>query len=134
MTEAAILLDEPYTDTVSRVQLTEMLERLCELSKSSVITGARLDTGEHANALMLRGNSSPQIICWDPLPASYPGTGDIFASVMTGRLMLGDTFARSVVRASDFVRSAVAATIGSGQLPRNGVCFEPLLSSLGPAD
>lgn len=130
MTEAAILLDEPYTDTVDREKLNEMLTRLCEMSKAAVITGVKLRGEGHANAFMCRGNSVPTIIGWEPVPASYPGTGDIFASVMTGRLTLGDTMHSAVSAATRFVRSAAAATLNNGQPTRNGVEFERVLGEL----
>ena len=130
MTEAAILLDKPYTDTVDCKELHEMLTRLCEMSKAAVITGVKLSDGSHANAFMCRGSSEPAVIGWEPVPASYPGTGDIFASVMTGRLMLGDALLTAVNTATSFVRSAVAITVNNGQPTRNGVEFERVLGEL----
>ncbi len=130
MTEAAILLGEPYTDTVSREKLRDMLERLCGMSKAAVITGVRLDDGTHANAFMVRGSNELSVIHWTPVPASYPGTGDIFASVMTGRLTMGDALINAVGDATRFVWEAVKATADNGKPNRNGVEFERVLGSL----
>ncbi len=129
-TEAAMLLDERYPESISEVSARGWLERLCKSAKSAVITGAVLDTGEHAN-LCLDGRSGKyDCVCWEPLPASYPGTGDIFASVMTGRLLRGDTLSDAVKRATAFARRTVEVTLGNGQPPRNGVEFERVLCDL----
>ena len=134
MTEAAILLDEDYTDTVDRITARGMLIRLCEMAKAAVITGVKLDTGEHANIFMRRGSDEMSEICWEPLPASYPGTGDIFSSVMTGRLTLGAELTEAVETATVFVRNAVSVTMDNGQPRRNGVEFERLLGELSETD
>jgi pyridoxine kinase len=130
ITEAAMLLDEPYPDSLTEAQARNWLERLCRSAKSAVITGAVLDTGEHANLCLDGASGEYTCICWEPLPASYPGTGDIFASVMTGRLLLGYKLSDAVRAATGFARRAVEVTIGNGQPERNGVEFERVLREL----
>ena len=129
-TEAAMLLDEPYPDRLTESTARGWLERLCGSAQSAVITGAVLDNGQRAN-LCLDGTTGEYTrILWEPLPASYPGTGDVFASVMTGRLLLGDTLSDAVKAATAFSRHAVEITIGNGQPARNGVEFERILNEL----
>ncbi|MBR5087992.1 MAG: pyridoxamine kinase [Ruminiclostridium sp.] len=130
LTEAALLLDLPYSDRLSESRTRDMLELLCTMSKSAVITGVRFDTGEHANVCLNGETGEYAVIRWTPLPASYPGTGDIFASVMTGRMMLGDPFEKAVRTATDFVHSAVRVSMDNGQPRRNGVEFERVLREL----
>jgi len=130
LTEAALLLDMPYTDRLSEARARDMLELLCTMSKSAVITGVKFESGEHANVCLNGETGEYAAVRWTPLPASYPGTGDIFASVMTGRMMLGDTFETAVRKASDFVYSAVKVTMDNGQPLRNGVEFELVLGEL----
>ena len=101
------------------------------MSGSAVMTGVTLDTGKHAN-LCLDRNGSYDRVCWEPLPASYPGTGDIFASVLTGKLLLGSSLSGAAQCASDFSFRAVENSLDSGQPTRNGVQFEPLLHTLAP--
>lgn len=128
-TEAAMLLNEPYTRILSEKEARSRLERLCKMTKAAVITGIELDTGEHANMCLDGQSGEFTRVDWDPLPVSYPGTGDIFASVMTGRLILGDALPAAVRAATEFSRKCVEVTINNGQPVRNGVEFERLLSS-----
>ena len=132
ITEAALLLDEPYEKVLSEKTVKIRLERLCKIAKSAVITGIELDTGEHANICLDGITGEYTRIDWKPVPASYPGTGDIFASVLTGRLILGDPLYVAVGMATSFVRSAVKATVNNGQPARNGVEFERVLGELMP--
>ncbi len=64
------------------------------------------------------------------VPASYPGTGDIFASVLTGALLQGDSLPISLDRAVHFVALAIRATFGYGAPEREGVLLERVLPSL----
>ena len=66
------------------------------------------------------------------MDAYYPGTGDLFSSVLTGGLVRGEPLAGAVRRAADFVRACIehteAAQNGGSRL--FGVQFEPLLLQL----
>lgn len=64
------------------------------------------------------------------IPARYPGTGDIFASVITGSLLQGDSLPLSLDRAVQFVSLAIRATFGHNFPEREGVFLERVLPSL----
>ena len=61
------------------------------------------------------------------VPISYPGTGDIFASVVVGALLNEDSLPMAVERASRFVELAIKTTYGYGTDPRMGVMLESCL-------
>ena len=63
-------------------------------------------------------------------PGAYPGTGDLFASVLTGALARGADLAEAVELAGEFVRRAVARTNALGCDKREGVQFEAELPFL----
>ena len=64
------------------------------------------------------------------MEVSFPGTGDLFASVLCGGLMQGRPLAESAALAENFVHSAIVRT-AEHNLPRfHGVDFEPLLGCL----
>ena len=62
----------------------------------------------------------------------YPGTGDIFASVLLGSLLEGLALGEAAVSASRFAADCVRNTIdcGADEPVRNGVILESLLGSL----
>lgn len=62
--------------------------------------------------------------------AIYPGTGDLFAAVLTGGLIRGERLACSAQRAAEFVRLCAEHTLARKLPAREGVEFEPLLGRL----
>ena len=64
------------------------------------------------------------------VPQAFLGTGDVFASVLTGSLVKGNSLSNATRQAVDFVRACAERT-AQQQLPmREGVDFEPLLGLL----
>jgi len=64
------------------------------------------------------------------IPAAYPGTGDIFTSVLTGALLQGDSLPIALDRAVQFISLAIRSTFGYNTPGREGVMFEKVLYSL----
>ena len=88
LTEACMLLKiPPFTEGLSRSQAKSLLVRLSELGPNYVvITGAPMVSGQIANIGYDRQHNSFWCILCDYVPVSYPGTGDLFASVLTGAM------------------------------------------------
>ncbi len=130
LTEAALLLDEDYPDTLTENEVREWAERLCEKAKAVVITGVHLSDGTYANVSCDRKNGNFNIHRWNRIPVTYPGTGDIFSSVFTGAILKGMSISEATVYASRFCELAINATLESGEPTRNGVEFERVLGFL----
>ncbi len=130
LTEAALLLDEKYPKTLTEKDLQCWLERLCKKAKAAVITGVPLSDGTFANGSLDSRTGLFRIYRWERIPVSYPGTGDIFASVLTGSILKGKSLSDATVFASEFCQLAINATLGNGGEIRNGVEFERVLGFL----
>ena len=132
-TEVALLLGERYDDGVLTVQQARsLLARLAEKGPSRVvITGAALQI---ASGLVNLGFDRESGKYWytadEYIPAGYPGTGDLFAAVLTGGLLSGDSLPIAMSRAAQFVGLAIKTTYSYGSDARYGVMFEPLLGEL----
>lgn len=129
LTEAAILLEEDYPAFLTEPQLRDWTERLCRKAKAAVITGVPLEKGGFVNA-SLDSDGEFRVYNWDRIPVSYPGTGDIFAAVLTGSILKGKALSESVEAAAEFCTLAIKATYESGEPTRNGVEFERVLGHL----
>ncbi len=129
LTEAAILLEEAYPPFLTEAQLRNWAERLCKKSKSVVITGIPMENGSFVNA-SLDEKDDFRIYSWDRIPVSYPGTGDIFAAVLTGSIVNGKSLSEAVEAGAKFCTLAIKATYESGEPARNGVEFERVLGHL----
>lgn len=132
LTEAAMLLGEEYPGApLTRNEIKSMLLKLSEKGPEQVvITGVKLQSGEMENV----GYDGKRGAFWgvdcDYVPASYPGTGDIFASVLTGGMLTGDSLPMAMDRATRFIELAIKTTFGYGSDTRYGVMLEMVLPEL----
>ena len=130
LTETAILLGEGYTPVLTPEKARDWLSRLQKFAPTVVITGVELS--EKGGKIVNLGASSGAF--WradcDYVPENYPGTGDLFAAVLTGGLLRGDNLPVSMSRATAFTEAAVKATFARKTEPRNGVIFEEILPLL----
>lgn len=136
LTEAAILLDEPVANgPLTTAAARSMLARLCKKGpKNVVITGATLATGEYANLCFDSEHNSYWKSASEYLPVSYPGTGDIFAAVLTASLLAGDSLPMAMDRATGYVALTIKTTYGYSTPPREGVMLEDTLEWLTHRD
>lgn len=131
-TEAALLLDEDYANRpTEETGIRNWLERLSLDGKRLVVlTGVSLTEGQIGAGYFDRITGTTGFAMAHQEPAHFPGTGDLFASVLLGALMRGDELPGSVQQAVDFVQRCVACTLEVGTQPLEGVQFEPLLKEL----
>ncbi len=64
------------------------------------------------------------------IPASYPGTGDAFTSVLTGCLIKGYKIDDALKKAGDFILKGIQETIDTKHDPLNGINQEKILPLL----
>jgi len=129
-TEAAILLGEKFTGfPQTKSGLIESVKHLGG-KRSVIITGADLREGVLGCAVYDSTDGSATVIEGERLGGSFPGTGDIFASVLLGSLLRGNNLLDSAATAMEFVRSCVTVTLAAGTPAREGVLLEAVISEL----
>lgn len=132
LTEAAFLLGENPCQEISTEKAVHWCKQLSELGPDHVIITSAPGTNEQ-NVATLAYNRLDQrtwrVIC-DYVPASYPGTGDAFASVITGCLLNGDSLPEALDRAIHFINMGIKATFGYQHNPLNGMNQEKVLHYL----
>lgn len=132
LTEAYILLNEPYShEPLTRQRLKSCLRGW--RTRTPLCGGHRqrsLLREDAANTGYDRDQNAYWCVPYDYVPTSYPGTGDIFASVLTGSMITGDSFPMAMARASAFVELAIKATFSYGTDTRYGVMLEKCLAWL----
>lgn len=134
-TEACFLLGEQYQEQVLEQDiLKEWLVRLSGFGPSVVImTGIPLGNGYLLN-LGYEKSSAGTGDYWEvvseQIPARYPGTGDIFASILAGALLCKHTVPQAMKLAAEFVAVAIKNTYEAGAPTREGVMLENLLPQL----
>ncbi|MBQ6892885.1 MAG: pyridoxamine kinase [Clostridia bacterium] len=142
LTEACMLCGKEYKDTSSmqpaelKAYISELLYALSEFgAKRIAITGIVTDKESNVATagLDLSEKSldrSPFYITLHREGGSYPGTGDLFASVLLGKMLGGASFTKAVAVASAFVRDVIAVSEKYDTPHREGVALEPCLYKL----
>lgn len=130
LTEAAILLDIPYHE--SQTADTAELVRALSLQgqRSVVLTGYAAAPWQVGALCYDRDTRQIEAVQTARVPQDFPGTGDLFASVLTGALTRGAPLLQAARTAVDFVGSCVARSVAEGAGEADGVDFEPLLRQL----
>lgn len=132
MTEAALLLDEPYRPgPYTKKYICETLNKLARLgSKLVVLTGVHFNETELGVAAYDCATGQVDYAMADKVPAFYPGTGDVFGSVLVSKLVNGKGLAHAAAFAVDFVASSIRRTYDAGTDSRFGINFEAGLKSI----
>ena len=138
LTEACFLTDTPYRDTkqLSEQDVNGYVNGLMDALQvqfrcRTVITGIHQKNGSVAN-LCADTDGSRFLSAQPECGHSYPGTGDIFASVLLGELLRGTAFAVAVEKAAEFVAHLIRISVRIPTPTREGVALEPELWRLAP--
>ena len=133
MTEAAFLLDEDYPLEMEKAKIKDYLLRLSEIGPEIVIiTSLPFDQSEEKTSVIAYNQNDQrfwQVDC-DYVPTYFPGTGDVFASVIVGSMLQGDSLPLALDRAVQFTSTAIKTTYGYDYPNREGVLLEKVLDNL----
>ncbi len=126
MTEAALLLDEPFHPGPYRPDAVRPLcQRLGALHGGQVVlTGVYFDAHALGAAVYDAGTGAYELCLGERLPFSMNGTGDIFASALVAARLAGQTLVEATHTAVDFTAASMARSPGSGLDMRFGPSFE----------
>jgi pyridoxine kinase len=133
LTEASLLLDKEIPKNLTDEQIKDWILELSGKGPQIVIVTS---VPEHKKnnvtsviAYNKKGNRFWKVSC-NYLPANYPGTGDAFASVITGALLQGDSLPIAMDRAVKFTSTGVRATFGYDYDTKQGILLERILNTL----
>lgn len=131
MTEAAILLKEnPVQPDTAMQKIKSYLVRLSELGPKIVVITSVFSDGKAYNVGYDREHSKFWRIPYNMINARYPGTGDVFASVLTGSILRGDSLPIAMNRATAFLERAIKTTYSYSTDTREGIMLESCLDFL----
>ena len=131
MTEASFLLGIPYTDDYDEDYIKDILIKLSELGcKYPVITSVHYDSLKQGAVAY---DSEKNQFCFsfrNHIDRTMHGTGDIFASVFTGAVTLGNSLQEALDIAVNFTADCIEATVPYAEESWYGCCFELCLGEL----
>ncbi len=129
ITEACFLTDTEYHgESISTAEAEMLVQKLLDLGcGAAVITGIRRDEilcnfGMNRDGLFFDAEQRTKRV--------FSGTGDLFASVLSGCLVQGAPLPASIQIAGEFTAYVTQRTLEQNTPPHEGVVFEPHLTWL----
>ena len=135
-TEVTFLLNKPYKKEISETEVKEWLVELANMGPKIVIATSVPDENSH------KADRKTNVIAYDKendvfwkvsckyIPASYPGTGDAYTSVVIGSLLQGDSLPIAIESGVQFITQCILASYGFKYPNREGVLLERMLDVL----
>ena len=131
MTEASFMLGIEYKETYDEAYAKDVLKKLCAHgTKKAVLTGINYVEGKIGVMCYDSQTGSYSTYFRDKVNASYHGTGDVFASTLTGALVKGFTFEEAIKIAVDYTVECIRATSEDPNSRWYGVNFEETIPYL----
>ncbi len=135
-TEVTFLLNKEYRKEISEAEIKEWLIALAAMGPKIVIATSVPDEDSHSTdrktnviAYDRENNVFWKVSC-KYIPASYPGTGDAYTSVVIGSLLQGDSLPIAIERGVQFITQCILASYGFKYPSREGVLLERMLDVL----
>lgn len=125
ITEASLLTGMEYRESYDEAYPRELLRALAALGpRFCVLTGVSLKPGRLG--IMGYDAAGDRFFQYDTehLPVAYHGTGDIFASTVTGAMMRGHSLESALQVACDYVAETIRVTMNNPDSRTYGVDFE----------
>ncbi|MBR6341419.1 MAG: pyridoxamine kinase [Treponema sp.] len=126
LTEASFMLGIPYKASgYDEEYIKDILKKLAALgAQKIVLKGVQFEEDKIGVVSYDSASDSFDWYFHKKMPVSFHGTGDIFASVLTGALMRGLTLQQSYTLAADFVVESIKETLSHENYNWYGVDFE----------
>lgn len=130
LTEACLLLGQQYPQQdLTEADAAALAHQAAQaFGGEAVVTGLPLGKYIGCAGAALSDGFVQKHLC---LPQSFPGTGDLFCSVLIGCLLRGNALSAAVDAAAGFVCGCISATPADAD-PRFGVWYETQLFRLIP--
>lgn len=132
-TEATYLLNKDYKENISDEEIKKWLVELSNMGPSIVIITSVPNEKNQKDASVIaydkKCNKFWKVSC-RYIPAHFPGTGDIFTSIIVGSLLQGDSLPIALDRGVQFITASIKASYGFEYPRREGVLLEKVLENL----
>lgn len=131
-TEACILTGEEIISEVSEKELLRISRKLHNMGCTNVIITSVpiIDNTKIATSIYNGNNDCIELIIRDRLEKSYPGTGDIFTSVLIGMIIKGNTLNESVKKSCEFVELCIKESSKYDYPVKEGILLEAVIKKL----
>lgn len=136
LTEFCVLTDSDYEEMLKNSYKPEITDILLKKAKplfkggvsTVIVTSVPVTEGLVTNCIITPDGI--ETVSSRRFAGSFSGTGDLFASVVCGAVVKGESVYDAVCRATRFLEASISATVCECTRPEDGVCFESFLKLL----
>ncbi len=136
LTEFCVLTDTDYSEIIKYAYSDKIVSFLTEKAKllfengikTVIVTSVPVNEGMVTNCIITPNGI--ETVSSRKFAGSFSGTGDLFASVVCGAVLKGESVYDAVCRATRFLEASISATVCECTRPEDGICFEPFLKLL----
>ncbi len=127
--EACFLADVPYSPEPDEIVVQQLCLTLAGMGPSYVVITSVPDAYGQSSSVVLYDKTKASLEVFDCkyLPYFYPGTGDIFTSVLVAEVITGASLPTAIESAISFVREAILLSQEFEHDPREGVVLDQAL-------
>lgn len=133
LTEACILTNTPYNETMKSDELLHLCEQLSAQGPEKIVVSG-IQMGDFIGNFVYEKGKEPILLKTLRVGTNRSGTGDVFSSILSADAVNGVEFLKSVQKASDFIAKTIARSIQLELPATDGICFEEFLSELAPSE
>lgn len=135
-TEVMYLLGKEYDKNIDIEKVKEYLKELSNMGPKIVIATSvpEIEENKMDKKISVVAYDRENDVFWRVscryIPASYPGTGDAYTSVVIGSLLQGDSLPMAIERGVQFITQCIMASYGFKYPKKEGVLLEKMLDVL----
>lgn len=131
VTESFILTGQVYDEKKINLKFIEKLAKsISEIGPSKVVITGIVINDEICNLAYEKETKETFIIKTKYIKKHYCGTGDLFASIVSGMIVRGFDFKFTIQKASEFIYNTIKYTSQFDTDSNDGIMFEPFLKEL----
>ena len=131
LTEACLLTGTPYTDLPTEEEVKTVLKKIAAQGIPHIILTGISFSDKRIGTLGYHAEADTFFACYDEkLPASLPGTGDVFAAVFAGAVTNGLPAEDAAAKACAFTLQCMKDTFLLPEAQQNGIRVSASLHSL----
>lgn len=129
-TEACLLTGMPYKEEgITQKEAQVLVNKLRSIGSHSVVITSCVIDGQHAVVGCNHLTEEHFFLPYEEIPVQFPGTGDIFSSIILGRMQDGDNLSHATRKAMDTLRHWIDINKNTDDINR-GIPVERHLADL----
>ena len=129
-TEACLLTNMPYKEEgITHAEAIELVNKVRRTGSLSVIITSCIVEGQHAVVGYNHFSGKHFLLTYEEIPVQFPGTGDIFSSIIVGKLQDGEKLEVATRYAMDIIHSWIDRNKDNDDINR-GIPIERHLNEL----